>query len=364
MFYQVNSRVQFPRMREIFFSGDNFSLYGDGDFTGTFHLFKGGRELKGNFFSRLAGINDYRFGNLEGSLEWVPDRFEVTRASAEFQSGRTHFRHLMAPLGDPNQKARATFTVDYENIDVSALSNFYNLQGIRLAGRATGKNTLIWQLGAFRDRTGGGTIAVTPPAGAPLKPRELAPAQVAAAEDRALVIGPFNNQTPQAPVSIGGTLDYTFDGERIHVNAGEIATPDTFATFDGTTNWSGDESRLPFHVTSANWQESDRFLAGLMTAFGSSTHAVQMDGAGEFDGVLIGAFRHPRIEGHFKGQAMRAFDVTWGTAEGDAVIENSYAFVSNAVIRRGDSRMDVGGQFSLGYPRRDNGEEIDARIRI
>ena len=55
-------------------------------------------------------------------------------------------------------------------------------------------------------------------------------------------------------------------------------------------------------------------------------------GAGEFDGVLTGAFRRPRIEGHFSGRAMQAFDVTWGDAEGDVVIENSYAHVSKAVI--------------------------------
>ena len=56
---------------------------------------------------------------------------------------------------------------------------------------------------------------------------------------------------------------------------------------------------MPFHVTSANWQESDRFLAGIMTAFGSPTSAIRIDGAGEFDGVMLGAFRRPRIEGRF-----------------------------------------------------------------
>ncbi len=49
--YNVKSRIQFPRMREIFFARDTFSLSGEGDFTGTYHLFKGGRELKGNFTS-------------------------------------------------------------------------------------------------------------------------------------------------------------------------------------------------------------------------------------------------------------------------------------------------------------------------
>ena len=113
MFYQVKSKVQFARMREIFFAKDTFSLHGDGDFTGTFHLFKGGRELKGNFFSRHAGLNDYRFQNLEGALEWVPDRFEVTHASSEFHGGRTRFKHVMAPLGRPGRRGRARFNVEY-----------------------------------------------------------------------------------------------------------------------------------------------------------------------------------------------------------------------------------------------------------
>src|SRR4029078_5485972 len=34
------------------------------------------------------------------------------------------------------------------------------------------------------------------------------------------------------------------------------------------------------------------------------------------------------------------------------------------VIRSDRSRIDVTGQFSLGYPRADGGEEIDARVRV
>ncbi len=100
MIYRVKSHVQFPRMREIFFAGDNFSLHGEGDFDGTFHLFKGGRELKGDFKSREAGLNDYRFPNLEGSLVWESKRLEVTRANAGFFGGQARFTYLMAPLGD------------------------------------------------------------------------------------------------------------------------------------------------------------------------------------------------------------------------------------------------------------------------
>ena len=79
---------------------------------------------------------------------------------------------------------------------------------------------------------------------------------------------------------------------------------------------------------------------------------------------MLGAFRRPRIEGRFTGSEMRAWDVNWGDIDGDFVVENSYANISRAVIRKDLSRMDVTGQFSLGYPRADGGEQIDARIRV
>ena len=40
--YQVQSRVHFPRMRELFFKNEPWQVTGDGDFTGVFKLFKGG----------------------------------------------------------------------------------------------------------------------------------------------------------------------------------------------------------------------------------------------------------------------------------------------------------------------------------
>ncbi len=132
---------------------------------------------------------------------------------------------------------------------------------------------------------------------------------------------------------------------------------------EGRTEY-GDQSRLPFHVSSADWQASDRLFAAVLTAFGSRTGAIQVGGYGTFDGVMLNSFRSPRIEGTFTGERMNAFDVEWGSAAGSAVIENSYADVKNVVIRTGDSTITADGRFSLGFPRRDNGEELDARITI
>ena len=46
------------------------------------------------------------------------------------------------------------------------------------------------------------------------------------------------------------------------------------------------------------------------------------------------------------------------------MIENGYATIKNAVISAGDSEIVANGQFSLGYPRRDGGEEINTVVRM
>jgi hypothetical protein len=359
--YQIKSKVQFPRMREIFFARDKFTLFGEGDFTGTFHMFKGGRELKGDFRSAIAGVNDYRFPNLEGSLVWVRERMEVTRASADFSGGKADFKYLMAPLGNKAVPARAVFDVNYRDVDLNALTEFYQMRGLQLAGTASGHNEMSWPLGKYVERRGSGSATFASAAG--LQGPQLAPEAAAEARDRYLIEGPFSQHTPLAPIAVAGDVTYRFDPEAMYFEPSRIFTEDTYIAFEGATAY-GERSKMPFRVTSRNWQESDRFLAGLMTSFGAPTKAIPIDGIGKFDGVMLGAFRRPRIEGRFTGSEMRAWDVNWGDIDGDFVVENSYAEISRAAITKGLSRMDVTGKYSLGYPRADGGEQFDARIRV
>jgi hypothetical protein len=361
--YRVKSRVHFPRMREIFFARDTFSLHGDGDFAGTFHLFKGGRELTGTFYSNQAGVNAYRFTDLKGSLIWVPDRFEVTDASAGFYGGQSTFTYKMAPIGRRGVPMMHTFDARYDNVNLLTFSNFLETQGLRLAGRASGRNLLIWPSGRFADRRGEGVVSVAPPAGTRLLTRQIPVEEILADEQLGKHWGPFSNHLPLNPVPIGGELTYAFDPAWIDVAPSHVATPDTYVEFAGRTAY-GDRSHMPFHVTSSDWQESDRLLAGLMTAFGAPTRPIPIGGYGTFDGTMFESFRRPRIEGTFAGERMTAWDVNWGTVRGAAVIENSYTDVKDVVITSGDSTIRADGRFSLGYPRRDAGEEINARVSM
>jgi len=393
--YHVKSRIHFPRMRELFWARETFSLSGDGDFNGTFHLFKGGRELTGTFFSPELGFNAYRFPQLRGSLRWLPDSFEVYDASSRFFGGDARFAYTLrragaaAPPPRPGLKPssvpwNARFDAQYAGVSLPALTDFLEVRGLRLAGTATGRNLLEWQLGRFADKRGEGTIAVSPPPGVALAGRGLPATYETEAERRGDESGPFDPDPRLGYLPIGGQLTYRFDRDWLDIASGQMATPKTFVEFSGRTAY-GERSRIPFHVTSRDWQESDRVLAGILTAFGSPTRAIPVGGAGEFDGVMLGAFSRPRIEGAFRGFRMRAWNVVWGNGGGRVVIENGYVDVTDAVLTRAGSEIQVTGRFSIGYragrarglqgsPRaqvsgvqgapRVNEEEINARVRI
>ncbi|MBI2189822.1 MAG: translocation/assembly module TamB domain-containing protein [Acidobacteria bacterium] len=369
--YNVRSRVDFPRMREIFFADDHFALAGQGDFTGTFRLFREeiggrtrtGRELKGTFSSPALAVNRYAFGDVRGSLLWVPERFEVTDASAATYGGTSRVSYSIAPLGQRGVPAIARFDATYEDVDLTTFTNFLDLDGIRLAGRASGRNLLEWPLGRFAEHRGDGAIRVEPPDGVGTVARELTAAEAREAAARAVRWGPFDADLPRGPVPIRAVVTYNYGPEWVDLAPSSVATADTYVAFEGRTAY-GDRSRIAFHVTSADWQESDRMFAGVLTAFGSRTRVIEIGGSGTFDGVMVNSFRRPRIEGTFNGERIRAFDVVWGEVTGRATIENAYADVASVVVRDGGSEMRVDGRFSLGFPRRDGGEEMNARIRV
>ena len=362
MFYEVRSRIHFPRMREIFFADDAFTVYGDGDFTGTFHVFKGGRELKGTFASDLAGVNDYRFPRLQGSLIWLPDRFEVFEATAALYGGASRFSFSMAPLGS-DTPAWAHFDASYQAVDLAAFTDFLAISGIRPTGRATGRNVLEWPLGQYSEHRGEGQLRVDPPEGVQVLDRHIPATVTRQPERRAPSREPFSSSLALAHVPIGGELEYAFGPEWIELAPSRVATRRTYVEFEGRTAY-GERSRIPFHVTSADWQESDRLLAGILTAFGAPTRVVAVGGYGQFEGVMLGSFRAPRVEGRFAGEQIRTWGVFWGTGVGEIVVEDGYVDVTNGFIGDGPSEVHVDGRFAVGFPRRDGGEEINARIRL
>ena len=291
----------FRRRRTSSFTGRS-STSRAGDFTGTFHLFKGGRELKGTFVSPLAGVNDWRFPNLRGSVLWVPDRLEITNATSELYGGTARFDYRMAPFGKPTP-ARATWDVEYTDVDLASSPIFSRPRGCGSPAARRAATVSSGRSASGRRRRGEGEVTVDAAAGCAPMTRELPADLVAERARSADEAGPFNPQLSLGYLPIAGHVVYALDpgvDSRSAELGGDQPRP-TSSSRGGPR--SASSSRIPFHVTSLDWQESDRVLAGIMTAFGSPTGAVPIGGYGEFDGVLLEAFTAPADRGHVHRRA-------------------------------------------------------------
>ena len=352
------STIDFARMRALFFAKRDFLLEGTGQFTGRFALAKGFRQLTGRFDSPHTRLTMFDFEDVRGSLLWTREKFEVLESRMAFAGGQLDLNYKYAPLGAPTP-AHQRLDARYRDVDVEQLSQMIGLEGMQVAGRAEGRHLLDFPSGRFDLRTGDGDVIVTARDGQRMQGRELIDLTGAAPASRTVL----DRDAPLGRVPLVADLHYKYTGGTIDLARSYAATADTYVEFSGRTE-ALDASRFDFHVTSRDWQESDKLLAGIMTAAGARTRPVAVGGSGTFDGTMTGRFRAPRIEGQFAGQNLRAWDVNWGTARTALVVENSYVDIADAEMDKGDGRMRVQGRFSLGFPRRDNGEEIRARIQM
>jgi len=363
MEFAVKSRVNFPRMREIFFTKETWRLAGEGEFTGTFRLYPHGHNLKGTFTSQTAGLNSLPFPGLHGSLQWNEHGFDVWNAGSKFYGGDSTFQYSIKPLGDPTPPTQR-FDGTVAHADLAPFTDLeLTPKGQHFGGATDGHVYLEWPSGHFSERRGGGNLVITPPAGVALMTPALDAARAADADHSRHEWGPFAPQPLPQHLPIGGQLSFRVDPGTWEVAGGEFRTERTHVRFDGGADWNA-RGRFAFHVVSRDYQESYQLLAGIMTDFGSPTGVVPFGGRGEFDGTMTGQFKRPRVEGTFRGEDLWAWDTLWGDGGAKLVVENNYVDVRDGVVRLNGSEIHTDGKFSLGYPRSDGGDEIDARFRI
>ncbi len=176
--YQVQSRVKFPRMKQLFFKDEKWDVTGDGNFNGTFHLSKAGPDLAGAFSSDVAGVNEYRFPELYGSLRWTKTAFDVWNAGSKFYGGDARFTYGIKPFGAPVRPSHH-FDATVTDLDLVRFTDFEQLRGLRFAGIASLHNVLDWPSGRFSEHRGGGRLVVTPPSGVTTMTASLSTARAA-----------------------------------------------------------------------------------------------------------------------------------------------------------------------------------------
>ena len=231
--YSVKSTIDLPRMRQLFFARDRFELAGTAEFDGYFHLFKGevqpdgktaaGRELKGNFRTPAMSVNDYRVSDVRGFVRWIPRALEVRDATAKLYGGSARFEYSMAPLGVRGVKPTNTFDATHQDVDLTTLSDAFELRGLRLAGRISGHNRIEWPSGRFAERKWAGDVRADPPPGTTLMTREMPIDELRTRAPGNQRRGEFSPHLPRTPVPIGGMVSYSLGPEWVDVAPSQIA---------------------------------------------------------------------------------------------------------------------------------------------
>lgn len=355
-YFDISTVFDVPPLKEIFFFGQDFTATGRGEYKGKFQKFQSGKyDVTGVFKVPALNVSGLDFPEMTGRVVWIQNRLEVVGAQSKFYGGDMRLSYVLATLAG-GRGSIADLSATYKGVDLTAFGRVMNWQGIELASRADGWQTMTWPNGRFDDMVGDGEIRAATADGRAVAVPQL-PAFVAdAPRDK-----PFDR--PIEPVPVAGSVTYHLAPDLITVSDGWAATPETHLSFRGTTGWH-DNTNMPFRVVSTDWQASDRLLSAVLTAFGSRTSPIEIDGRGVFDGTMTRWFSRPLIVGHFAGERLRAWKVLWGTGRADVSVENSYLTVTNSAIGDGEAKIVANGKYSLGFPRADGGEEIDARISV
>ena len=145
--YEIDSVHRPAAQRGIWWAPTTFTLSGEAHFKGRFHLFKGGRELAGDFRSEEAGLDWYRFPQLEGSLVWTPKPVRGHRRAVEASTAATRSSRTRCRRSARACPTAVRFDATYADVDLGAFTDAMEMKGLRLAGRATGHNLLEWRLG-------------------------------------------------------------------------------------------------------------------------------------------------------------------------------------------------------------------------
>ena len=353
--YNIDSTVNFARMREIFFANENWKLDGDGRFKGVFQLAKGGYyNLSGNFTSEDLGFNQWRFPDLHGALEWKPGRFAVTHADSHFEGGNLR---LFYGLDKTTTPTSASLSAEYDGVSLHSFTQRLNWNALQPDGRVRGSLAMAWPNGRFSSGvTGGGTAVMTPPAGTSVAGATLpesAPPPPLSSQKAA--------DEPMGRIPLAGDVTFQFDAGSLLFPKGWAATPSTYTVFSGRA--LGGPADMNFHVTSHDWQDSDRLFVAIMNQFSATpTSAIPVSGRGTFDGTLTESFRAPRIAGAFTADGMGAWDVMWGRTTGSIVMEKGFMTVTDGVITNADgATIRTTGRYALGYR---GGEELNATVTV
>jgi len=146
-------------------------------------------------------------------------------------------------------------------VDAYRFTRQFNFTALEPQGRMRGRISMGWKNSDFSGTLQGfGSTAIQSAGGAVAAPELAAEAPELTADQ-----GAPKRQT-LGPFAAAGDLTYRFTGSSLDFQPSWVATTSTYVKFSGHA--IGGPSNVLFHVTSHDWQRSDRLFAAIMSNAG------------------------------------------------------------------------------------------------
>ncbi|MEO6222316.1 MAG: hypothetical protein ABIP90_03635, partial [Vicinamibacterales bacterium] len=227
-YFNISTAFDVAPLKEIFFFGQAFKATGRGEYKGKFQKLQSGKyDLTGVLKVPGLNVSGFDFPEFDSRVVWMQNRLELVGAHSKFYGGDLNLTYVLTALAGPGGSL-ADLSARYKGVDLTTFGRVMNWQGIELASRADGWQTMTWPGGRFDSMVGDGEIRAATVDGRAVAAPELVAFVSDPARDK-----PFDRPMDAVPVS--GRVTYRLTPTAISIQDGWAATPETHLSFHGTT---------------------------------------------------------------------------------------------------------------------------------
>jgi len=264
-------------------------------------------RLNGTLRGKEASFDGVPVKGFDGQVAWDEAGVHIKDLRVDALGGSSVFAIEVPPFPSTARLDAELREADAE----STLRWIFKWGALSVGSAATGKLSLAWPRGRFRELTGRMAL------------------DLAASTD---------GRTP-----LWGRFEWAARNGTQTIARADMQTPHTSARLSGRVE-ADNRADLALDVDSRDVAASDSLLVALRRAFGApDPHAAGFSGSGRFQGRWLGTLRDPIFDGRFEGDTIGFLGVTWGHVAWNGAATVNDVRSRSLEIARGDATLSLTG---------------------
>ncbi len=303
-----------------------FGLRGSAQWDGRAWVDGSRLRLGGTLRGRDASFDGVPVKQFDGQVGWDDKGIHIRDLRVDALGGSGVFKIEVPPTPSTARLEAELREADTED----SLRWIFGWGAMGLGSAATGKISLEWPRGRFRELSG-----------------QIALDLAASTDGRTPLWGRFEWHALRGVQTI---------------DKAEAQTPHSSARLSGSVEIDN-RADLALAAESRDVAAVDTLLVKLRRAFGAQDpRAAGFAGAGRFQGRWLGTLRDPIFDGRFEGDAMSFLGIRWGHVVWNGATTVNQVRSRSLEISRGDATLSLEGWTETGLP--GDSDALDVKVRF